>query len=77
MSSVLKKLLSHPAVMHADDERNLDHGIIVMLKDGYEFSTDPGCGTRAFDTPTEALAQVRSTARLAAVRPATKTRRAP
>jgi hypothetical protein len=41
-------------VMHVDDERDIGNGVIVMLADGYEFVADPGCGTRGFDTMTEA-----------------------
>ncbi|MBM94319.1 MAG: hypothetical protein CMI09_00480 [Oceanospirillaceae bacterium] len=43
-----------PHVMHVDDERGLDNGIIVTLKDGWEFKLDPGCGVRGFETATEA-----------------------
>lgn len=74
MNSILKQLSSHKSVLHADDERSLGNGIIVMLKDGYEFSSDPGCGTRGFDTPSEALSQVMTTARLLARAPFTPRR---
>jgi hypothetical protein len=43
-------------IANVDDERDLDHGIIVMLKDGWCFKSDPGCGTRGFDTVAEAKA---------------------
>ena len=43
-------------ILHVDDERNLDNGIIVTLKDGWYFVDDPRCGTRGFDTVAEAKA---------------------
>ena len=43
-------------IASVDDERDLDHGIIVMLKDGWFFKDDPRCGTRGFDTAAEAKA---------------------
>ncbi len=49
------KLKARDWVLHVDDERNLDNGIIVMLRDGWEYCDDPGCGTRGFDTFREAL----------------------
>lgn len=40
-------------IKHIDDERHLDNGIIVTLFDGWEFNSDPTCGTRGFDNMTE------------------------
>lgn len=51
----LQKIGARAWVLHVDDERDLDHGVIVTLKDGWEFVSDPGCGTRGFDTVGEAL----------------------
>lgn len=62
----IQRLQQHPRVLHVDDERNLENGIIVMLKDGFEFTSDRGCGTRGFDTLTEALAEVRNGTRAVA-----------
>ena len=64
MSRALERVAALPHVMNVDDERDIGNGIIVMLKDGYEFVADPGCGTRGFDTVAEmtrgcAKAQVR------------------
>ena len=55
MSKTLEKVQARHWVAFADDERNLDNGIIVTLKDGYCFADDPGCGVRGFDTAAEAL----------------------
>jgi hypothetical protein len=41
-------------IAHADDERDLDNGIIVTLSDGWCFKDDPTCGVRGFDTLSEA-----------------------
>jgi hypothetical protein len=41
-------------IEHIDDERDLDHGIIVTLKHGWFFKDDPNCGVRGFDTVKEA-----------------------
>jgi hypothetical protein len=41
-------------IEHIDDERDLDNGIIVTLKDGWFFKDDPRCGVRGFDTISEA-----------------------
>jgi hypothetical protein len=43
-------------IAYVDDERDLDHGIIVTLKDGWCFTDDPNCGVRGFDTLAEAKA---------------------
>ena len=58
----LDKIRTRIWVEHVDDERELDHGIIVTLKPGWEYLLDPGCGVRGFDTATEALDGTSSTA---------------
>ena len=58
--NAMQKIQSRNWVMFVDDERDLDNGIIVMLKDGWEFVADPGCGTRGFDTVAEALRETTS-----------------
>lgn len=60
MSSLLDKLKAHPAVAFVDDERSQGNSVIVTLKEGFEFSDDPGCGVRGEDTMTDALYSVRS-----------------
>ena len=51
----LDRLRKQPHVFAVDDERDEGNGVIVMLHDGWEFDLDPGCGTRGFDTLTEAV----------------------
>lgn len=51
----LDRIRARPYVEHVDDERNLEHGVIVTLKPGCTFRDDPGCGVRGFDTLSEAL----------------------
>ena len=58
-----QQIEQQPAVEFVDDERGLGNGIIVTLKEGYEFSVDPGCGVRGYDTFSEALREVRQSAR--------------
>jgi hypothetical protein len=41
-------------IAFVDDERDLDQGIIVTLKNGWYFKDDPSCGVRGFDTIKEA-----------------------
>jgi len=54
MTKAMQTLLdSRPWIQHIDDERNLDNGIIVTLRNGWEFNDDPTCGTRGFDNMTE------------------------
>ena len=55
MSKTLEKIRTRAWVAFVDDERNLDNGIIVTLKEGYCFADDPGCGVRGFNTAAEAL----------------------
>lgn len=62
--SLPSRLSKVKCVMFVDDERELGNGIIVMLKEGYEFINDPGCGTRGFDSYIEALFEVRNLTRL-------------
>jgi hypothetical protein len=52
----MKFTSNRPWIAHVDDERDLDHGIIVTLKDGWFFKSDPRCGTYGFDTVAEAKA---------------------
>ncbi len=54
MSTVLEQISDRPHVAHVDDERNLDNGIVVTLREGFYFASDPGCGVRGFDSPKEA-----------------------
>lgn len=67
--NAMQKIQAREWVMFVDDERNLDNGIIVTLKEGWEFTMDRGCGVRGFDTMSEALKEtgknyvVRSTSR--------------
>jgi hypothetical protein len=49
----LDRIRAMPEVAHVDDERDAGNGIIVTLRDGYEFAADPGCGVRGFDTVAE------------------------
>lgn len=53
--TAIQKISARAWVQNVDDERDIENGIIVMLRDGWEFIFDPGCGTRGFDTPSEAL----------------------
>lgn len=56
MSKTLQAIAARSWVKHVDDERNIDNGVIITLADGWEFELDPGCGTRGFDTVSEAKA---------------------
>ena len=56
MSKTLELIAARSWVKHVDDERGIENGIIIVLEDGWEYELDPGCGTRGFDTPTEAKA---------------------
>lgn len=53
----LDKIAARPWVLHVDDERAIGNGIIITLAEGWYFWTDPGCGTRGFDTAREALTE--------------------
>lgn len=53
MSKVLDTIRKLPHVAHVDDEREIGNSIIVVLKDGFDFAADPGCGVRGFDTVRE------------------------
>jgi hypothetical protein len=46
-----------PIVQHFDDERSSGNGIIIMLREGYNFYDD--CGTMGFDTIREANAEIK------------------
>lgn len=51
---LIDRIKSLPWVEFVDDERNMDNGIIVMLKEGWAFTLDPHCGVRGFDSMSEA-----------------------
>jgi len=56
MNKTFQKILNtRPWVKYIDDERSLDHGIIVTLAEGYSFAADPGCPVYGFDTVKEVL----------------------
>lgn len=55
MTTTLDQVRALPHVLHVDDERALDNGIIVTLKPGIFFVGDPGCGVRGFDTIKETV----------------------
>lgn len=50
----LDKIKQRKWVLHVDDERSLDNGVIVTLVKGWCYVADPDCGVRGFDTVTEA-----------------------
>ena len=50
-----KTLLNLPHVESVDDMRDSCKCFLVHLKGKYCFKSDPGCGTRAFDTLQQAL----------------------
>jgi hypothetical protein len=52
--TTLEKIANRWHVQHVDDERNLDHGIIVTLAKDWYYVADPDCGVRGFDTVREA-----------------------
>ncbi len=56
MSKTLEAIRKLPYVAHVDDEREDGSSIIVTLRDGYEFSGNPGCGVEGFDTVQRAKA---------------------
>jgi hypothetical protein len=60
MSKMLNKLIESGHIEGYDDERNIDNGLIVYLKPGKQWSLDPGCHTRGFDTVTEAVQAIRT-----------------
>lgn len=60
MSATLEQMRALPHVAHVDDERELGNGIIVTLKQGFFFASDPGCGVRGFDSAKEAERGTRS-----------------
>lgn len=59
MNKTLEAIRKLPWVKHVDDERSLGNGVIITLHKEWEFISDPGCGTRGFDTSREALAGCR------------------
>lgn len=51
MSKTLEYLKkSRSWILYIDDERSDGGSIIVTLVEGYDFSDDPGCGVKGFDT---------------------------
>lgn len=56
----LDLIRSRPHVAFVDDERNIGNSLIVTLGDGYCFKAEPGCGTRGYDTVTEAERESRA-----------------
>jgi hypothetical protein len=46
-------------IEHIDDERNLGNGIIISLRKGWVFESDPSCGVRGFDTVKEAIEETK------------------
>ena len=55
---ILEKIKNRPWIEYVDDEREIDNGVIVKLKDDYYF-IDGGCGVRGFDNPTEVYLNTR------------------
>jgi len=55
----MKRLVSHPRVEHADDERASGNSLIITLRQGWSF--EPGIDNRVSgaDTIAEALQMVR------------------
>ncbi|HSH51744.1 MAG TPA: hypothetical protein VK982_08465 [Bacteroidales bacterium] len=51
--------MKHKKIMFWDDERDIVNSLIVTLNDGWRFEED-GEHTRGFDTPKEAMKEVRS-----------------
>jgi hypothetical protein len=50
LNRIEKLIISRPWIAFVDDERDLDHGWIVTLEDGYCFKSEQGCGVRGFDS---------------------------
>jgi hypothetical protein len=59
-SKVLDKLVAAGRIQSYDDERGLDHGYIVYLHSGKQWSLDPTSHTRGFDTVAEVVCAVNS-----------------
>lgn len=59
MSAVLDRLRADPRVQFVDDERSLGNSVIVTLHYGWRFD-DPGTHVFGEDTPTAALASLKS-----------------
>lgn len=57
--SIASKIKAREWVANVDDERSIGHGIIVTLKDGFCFESEPGCGVRGFDTMVDAEKETR------------------
>jgi len=51
----MKTLQKRSWIEHIDDERGLDHGIIISLQKGWTFESDPSCSVMGFDTIKEAI----------------------
>jgi len=57
MSKTFQNLLATRSwVAYIDDERGDGNSIIVTLAKGWDFSDEPGCGVRGFDTVAEVRA---------------------
>ena len=62
MATGLKKIASLDWVQFVDDERDMDHSIIVTLHQPYCFKIEAGCGVRGFDTVADAVRGTRAAA---------------
>lgn len=70
MNALERLIAKRPWIAYIDDERDLEHGIIVTLVDGWDFAADPGCGVYGFDT----IAEVKAGTKKSCVQPSgTKT----
>ena len=60
MTTKIQQIIqSRPWIAFVDDERDLDHGFIVTLEDGYFFKADHGCGVCGFDSWSEVKDQTK------------------
>jgi hypothetical protein len=57
---VLGRLRAHPRVEHVDDERAIGNSVIVTLRQGWTFSAMEDNRVDGADSPSAALAMVRS-----------------
>ncbi|MBB5546677.1 hypothetical protein [Paraburkholderia fungorum] len=60
MSKTLDRVRARPHVMHVDDERGDGNPIMIVLRDGFDFADDPGCGVRGVDTVAQAESVTRA-----------------
>lgn len=61
MSKTLDAIRALPWISAVDDERP-DSSIIVTLVQAWEFTDEPGCGVRGFDTVARARLETRRNA---------------